>query len=1513
MKKLSTILVLLLCLLDIGLVPNAYGQATSLPYSQDFSTANDFTFVNGTQTNVWYYGTVAGNPGGSIYITNNGGTANAYSTGSTSVSHAYKDFTIPAGSTLATFMFDWKANGESTYDYLRVWMVPSTYTPTAGTAITSGGGRIQVGGYFNQVTTWQSYTNYALNVSTFAGNTMRLVYEWTNDDLFGTQPPAAVDNISLLIPTCFQPSAPATSAIGPNTATIGWTAPTTAPGNGYEYYLSTTNTAPTAATTGTAAPATSAVLPSLTPSTTYYWWVRSVCSATDKSVWLSGGNFSTTQIPAPLPYSQDFTTSNDFGFTNGTYTNKWNYGTATGNTGGSLYISNNNGTANAYTITSEATVHAYRDITIPAGATTAIFSYDWKGQGESTYDYLKVWLVPTTYTPTAGTLITTGGGRIHVGADYINLQGSWQNYMNPTLNISSFAGTTMRLVFQWRNDGSGGTQPPIAVDNVNLYIPTCNVPTALTVNSQTPNGASLSWTGPSPAPGNGYEYYLSTTNTAPTAATVGTANAGTTANPSGLTAYTTYYWWVRSVCSGSDKSLWMPGPAFTTGQIGTGTGVTTYLPVYSYYGYNYSQQIYTKAELTNAVGNNNFITAIRFYVATPQTPQANYNEWVVYLGQTTQANFATTTSWVPLSGLTQVYSGTLPNMTAGTWVEIPLASPFIWDGNSNIVVAVDENSTGYSGSAASWGGYTAGANRGILYYADGTNPDPASPPTASSRYSDIPRIQFKGEPLLACTTNPPSNIAMGAVTASTATVTWTPALGATYNIRYRVQGTTAWTAAGTVVSPGNSITIPGLTEQTTYQVQISTTCSGSTGAYSTSTVFTTPPLTYCTMTGNGTNDHIANVTVTSANVGFLPMSNTTVQNNYTSYTTPATLINLDIGSIGNQVSVGKGWTGTTQSDAVSVWIDFNRNGTFEASELVLNSAASTTTPVAAYFDVPASAYNGPLTTTMRVVLRRTSAPVMCQTPVANGEVEDYAVRLRPCSTVVPAAPTFTTITHNSAVVNWTAVANVTYQVRYRKQGPPAGAWETAYASTQLANIPLTITNLDPATIYDVEIATVCGATVGTFSPTTSFSTRCDPTPPSITISNITAYSATVTWAPVVPNATYIMRYRIVGSGATGWSADIALPNAPANSYALTSLIPYTSYEVQIANQCVGETTPNPWSNPKVFITERICDLPPPGLTITNITPTTAAVTWDPFPGASYIVRYRKVGIPSWTNIPSNTNTVVLTGLIELTKYEMQVVNVCSGTPGTYTPPYFFTTPTVVYCQMQSANGTANYISNVTVKPNGKPEMINETTGSTYSDYTGDPKKFIELIQGSTGNEISISKKLSGTNNDAGIAVWIDFDRSGTFDINERIFVAGLDQNEKVTGTFNVPADAFVSLTDYKYVVMRVAMQKGGIPVNCTNFQDGEVEDYTVRITKNPIANPTNQTDILIYPNPVSTILNVKNISPRANYKLYNAGGQVISTGVILNNKIDVSKLINGVYVIDIEDVKGTAQKKFIKE
>lgn len=1256
MKRFSIFLILLLCLINGGL----YAQApATLPYIQNFSTANDLTLLNGSQTNKWEYGSATGNAANSLYISNNGGTANAYDVSSESTVQAYRDITIPAGSTIATFAFDWKAGGESTWDYLRVWMVPTTFTPTAGAQIAAGAGRIQVGGNFNQQTTWQSYLNTTLNVSSFAGNTMRLVFEWRNDTSAGTQPPVAIDNINLSIPTCLVPTALPVATVTSNSATLAWTAPTPVPANGYAYYISTTNTPPAAGATPTGTTtATSVNITTFAPNTTYYWWVKSVCSPTDSSLWVAGANFTTTQIPATLPYSQNFSTGNDLGFTSGTQPNKWFYGSVTGNPANSIYISNDNGVTNGYTTSSNSYVHAYRDITIPAGTTATTFSFDWKADGESTWDYIRVWLVPSSYMPVAGTQITAGAGRIQVGGNY-NQQTTWQTYFNTNLNLSTFAGTTMRLIFEWTNDGSGGTQPPGAIDNINLSIPTCVVPSAMAVNGVTASAAVLSWTAPTPAPANGYAYYLTTTNTPPVAGTPPTGTSATTSvNLSTLAPNTTYFWWVKSVCSPSDSSFWIPGPSFTTTQI----------PATIPYNQNFST-------------NNDFGFANGTQV----------NKWA--------------------------YGSATGNAANSIYIS---------------------NTNGTTNAYATGSATTVQAYRDILV-----------PATASI---------------------------------------------ATLSFDWKADGESTFDYFRVWLVPASFMPTPG--------VQI------------------------------------------AAGAGRIQLGN-----NYNQQTTWQSYLN-------NTLNISS-FAGTTMR-LVFEW---------------RNDGSGGTQPPAAIDNI-------------KILICNTTTPVVAVSGV----------------------------THNTATVTWPQdTGGASYIVRYR----PVGS--TTWTSVAVPAVPAPTPNnsyalptLLPATLYEVEVAAVCNSIPGAYSHN-EFTTRCDPTPPNVTVSNITTTSALITWGPLAVSSSYKMRYRIVGSGNTGWSADIILPLAPANTYPLTGLSVYTTYEVQVANKCNNETTYNAWSSPAVFTTERTCDLPPPGLTITQLKPTSAVVIWDPFPGSTYTLRYRKVGIPSWTYVSAPTNTVTLTGLQELTKYEMEVANICGTTPGSYTLPYYFTTPTVIYCPMSSGSSASEFISKVTVKPNGKPTMDNPSNATVYSDFTGTPATFIELIQGSSGNEISIEKSWVGNTNNEGIAVWIDFDRNGTFDINERILVSGPNTTTPVKGTFSVPTDAFVSMTDYKYVVMRVAMQKDGIPVNCTSFDNGEVEDYTVRISKNPVPNATNQTEILIFPNPVSSILNVKNISKRANYKIYSAAGQLITSGIILNNKVDVSRLINGLYVIDIEDVQGSAQKKFIKE
>ena len=171
-------------------------------------------------------------------------------------------------------------------------------------------------------------------------------------------------------------------------------------------------------------------------------------------------------------------------------TNQWFVGSvATASAGtNSAYISDNaTGTTHNYTLTSASTVHFYRDISFPAGQTNIVLSFKWKGQGESSYDYVTVYSMPTSVTPVfnspAGGYqswlnIPTAysGATVHATPNNLNLQSAYQTQ---TICLpAAYAGTTRRLVFMWSNDGSGGTQPPGSIDEISLVASTPAAPSS---------------------------------------------------------------------------------------------------------------------------------------------------------------------------------------------------------------------------------------------------------------------------------------------------------------------------------------------------------------------------------------------------------------------------------------------------------------------------------------------------------------------------------------------------------------------------------------------------------------------------------------------------------------------------------------------------------------------------------------------------------------------------------------------------------------------------------------------------------------------------------------------------------------------------------------------------------------------------------------------------------------------------------------------------------------------------
>lgn len=167
-----------------------------------------------------------------------------------------------------------------------------------------------------------------------------------------------------------------------------------------------------------------------------------------------------------------------------TSSNKWEVGsavTASPFSGRSAYISQDGGTTSTYDNVASTKVYFYRDVAIPAGSTYIPLSFTWLANGESTWDAIQVFAAPTSVTPVAG--LHPGSGLTLLPSD---LTGSTQmgNGLNlvttpQTVNLMvppSFAGQTLRLIFMWKSDTSGGTTPAGAIDNISLTATTDPAP-----------------------------------------------------------------------------------------------------------------------------------------------------------------------------------------------------------------------------------------------------------------------------------------------------------------------------------------------------------------------------------------------------------------------------------------------------------------------------------------------------------------------------------------------------------------------------------------------------------------------------------------------------------------------------------------------------------------------------------------------------------------------------------------------------------------------------------------------------------------------------------------------------------------------------------------------------------------------------------------------------------------------------------------------------------------------------
>ena len=195
---------------------------------------------------------------------------------------------------------------------------------------------------------------------------------------------------------------------------------------------------------------------------------------------------------------------------------------------------------------------------------------------------------------------------------------------------------------------------------------------------------------------------------------------------------------------------------------------------------------------------------------------------------------------------------------------------------------------------------------------------------------------------------------------------------------------------------------------------------------------------------------------------------------------------------------------------------------------------------------------------------------------------------------VPTDVTVSDIDYFSANLGWTENSTATaWQIQLNDEPPMA-----------VITNPYTLTNLNPNTEYTVKVRSQQGEYFSNWSVAANFTTLfyCYP-PTQLTLVKGTIDSATLAWTDL--------------GTATEWQLCINgeeanLVTVNTNQYVMTNLDAQTQYTVKVRSVC-GETYTE-WSNELSFTPVLYCN--PPTLSVSNVTTTTADLSWTEIPGAN---------------------------------------------------------------------------------------------------------------------------------------------------------------------------------------------------------------------------------------------------------------------------------------------------------
>lgn len=198
------------------------------------------------------------------------------------------------------------------------------------------------------------------------------------------------------------------------------------------------------------------------------------------------------------------------------------------------------------------------------------------------------------------------------------------------------------------------------------------------------------------------------------------------------------------------------------------------------------------------------------------------------------------------------------------------------------------------------------------------------------------------------------------------------------------------------------------------------------------------------------------------------------------------------------------------------------------------------------------------------------------------------------------------ITQSTAKVQWNLISGSVYQLQWKRSIDLQ--WNTV---SNLTTGYFILSGLTSSTQYEWKIKSDCS----TYSSVQTFTTLSTNPPPScpvilvLTFIDVTQSSFKIQWPIVSGATTYFLQYR--KTGVSNW---IEYGEIPTNSLTISNLISNTQYEVKVRPNC------NPTFS-SVFLIKTLSSggglcMSPTNLNVSNLTGSSATLSWNPVVGAT---------------------------------------------------------------------------------------------------------------------------------------------------------------------------------------------------------------------------------------------------------------------------------------------------------